>query len=213
LFFGIAYLLGKSSDASLLPLLAHRLSLIGNQDRESELLEKFRAELTAAVAQLPVAGKEPKLVVFIDELDRCRPNFAIELLERIKHLFDIPNIIFVLSIDKQQLEASTAAVYGAAINAAEYLRRFIDLEYGIPAANSKRYTENLIKRFDLDPVFAERKDQKSHTTKIILSSFLRCSPMRWDCRFEPESDVSPGCGSLWTRRRPITTLIPFWWRC
>ena len=126
-------------------------------NQESELLEKFRAELEAAVAQLPAAGKEPNLVFFIDELDRCRPTFAIELLERIKHLFDIPNIVFVLSIDKQQLEASTAAVYGAAINAAEYLRRFIDLEYGIPAANSKRYTENLMKRFDLDPVFAERK--------------------------------------------------------
>lgn len=126
-------------------------------NRESELLEKFRAELTAAVAQLPIAGKEPNLVVFIDELDRCRPSFAIELLERIKHLFDIPNIVFVLSIDKQQLEASTAAVYGSGINAAEYLRRFIDLEYGIPAANSKRYTENLMKRFNLDPIFAERK--------------------------------------------------------
>ena len=131
--------------------------LVNAFNRESELLEKFRAELTAAVAQLPVAGKEPNLIVFIDELDRCRPNFAIELLERIKHLFDIPNVIFVLSIDKQQLEASTAAVYGAAINATEYLRRFIDLEYGIPAANSKRYTENLMKRFNLDPVFAERK--------------------------------------------------------
>ncbi len=126
-------------------------------NQESELLEKFRGELEAAVAQLPAAGKEPNLVFFIDELDRCRPTFAIELLERIKHLFDIPNIVFVLSIDKQQLEASTAAVYGSAINAPEYLRRFIDLEYGIPVAHSKRYTETLIKRFDLEPVFAERK--------------------------------------------------------
>ena len=126
-------------------------------NQESELLEKFRAELEAAVVQLPAAGKEPNLVFFIDELDRCRPTFAIELLERIKHLFDIPNIVFVLSIDKQQLEASTAAVYGSAINAPEYLRRFIDLEYGIPAAHSKRYTETLIKRFGLEPVFAERK--------------------------------------------------------
>lgn len=126
-------------------------------NQESELLEKFRAELEAAVTQLPAAGKEPNLVFFIDELDRCRPTFAIELLERIKHLFDIPNIVFVLSIDKQQLEASTAAVYGSAINAPEYLRRFIDLEYGIPVAHSKRYTETLIKRFDLEHIFAERK--------------------------------------------------------
>ncbi len=138
-------------------------------NQESELLEKFRAELEAAVAQLPAAGKEPNLVFFIDELDRCRPTFAIELLERIKHLFDIPNIVFVLSIDKQQLEASTAAVYGSAINAPEYLRRFIDLEYGIPAAHSKRYTETLIKRFGLEPVFAERRGS---TTAYDRSNFI-----------------------------------------
>lgn len=138
-------------------------------NQESELLEKFRAELEAAVAQLPAAGKEPNLVFFIDELDRCRPTFAIELLERIKHLFDIPNIVFVLSIDKQQLEASTAAVYGSAINAPEYLRRFIDLEYGIPAAQSKRFTETLIKRFGLDQIFAQRTGS---TTAYDRSNFI-----------------------------------------
>lgn len=138
-------------------------------NQESELLEKFRTELEAAVAQLPAAGKEPNLVFFIDELDRCRPTFAIELLERIKHLFDIPNIVFVLSIDKQQLEASTAAVYGSAINAPEYLRRFIDLEYGIPAAHSKRYTETLIKRFGLDQIFAQRTGS---TTAYDRSNFI-----------------------------------------
>lgn len=129
-------------------------------NRESNLLEKFRTELTAAIEQLSVAGKKQNLVFFIDELDRCRPNFAIELLERIKHLFDIPNIVFVLSIDKQQLEASTAAVYGSAINAPEYLRRFIDLEYGIPTANSKRFAESLITRFGMDPIFAERRSSE-----------------------------------------------------
>lgn len=141
-------------------------------NRESELLEKFRAELGAAVAQLPAAGKQPNLVFFIDELDRCRPTFAIELLERIKHLFDIPNIVFVLSIDKQQLEASTAAVYGSAINAPEYLRRFIDLEYGIPVAQSKRYTETLIKHFDLEPPFAERKGSEVAYDKSNFIEFF-----------------------------------------
>lgn len=141
-------------------------------NQESQLLEKFRAELELAVEQLPVAGKEPTLVFFIDELDRCRPTFAIELLERIKHLFDIPNIVFVLSIDKQQLEASTAAVYGAAINAPEYLRRFIDLEYGIPAAQSKLFTESLIKRFGLEPVFAERRSSEiAHDRKNFVEFF------------------------------------------
>ena len=74
--------------------------------KEKDLLKKFREELDAAVKQLPIAGKRPTLVFFIDELDRCRPTFAIELLERVKHLFGVSNILFVLSTDKQQLEAS-----------------------------------------------------------------------------------------------------------
>jgi hypothetical protein len=130
--------------------------LVDSFQKEKELLSKFRSELEAAVAQLSNSGKKPTLVFFIDELDRCRPTFAIELLERIKHLFDVPNITFVLSLDKKQLEASTAAVYGQGIDAPEYLRRFIDLEYGIPRSKAKKFTENLFARFGLDGIFAER---------------------------------------------------------
>ena len=131
-------------------------NLVDSFKNEKKELEKFRCAVEKAVEQLEAAGKKDKLVFFIDELDRCRPTFAIEMLERIKHLFDVPNIIFVLSIDKTQLEASTAAVYGEKINAPEYLRRFIDLEYGIPVMNTKKFTANLLKRFDLDSVFSLR---------------------------------------------------------
>lgn len=130
--------------------------LVDSFQKEKELLAKFRSELEAAVAQLPNSGKKPTLVFFIDELDRCRPTFAIELLERIKHLFDVPNITFVLALDKRQLEASTTAVYGQGINAPEYLRRFIDLEYGIPHVKAKKFTENLFARFGLEDIFAAR---------------------------------------------------------
>ena len=139
--------------------------------QESEVLEKFRDELKLAIEQLPLAKKETNLVVFVDELDRCRPTFAIELLERIKHLFDIQNLVFVLSIDKQQLEASTAAVYGAAINAPEYLRRFIDLEYGIPEGDAKKFTLSLLTRFGLDPVFANRTGSQAPYDK---GNFVEC---------------------------------------
>jgi KAP family P-loop domain len=123
---------------------------------EKQALEKFRLVVEKAVAQLKASGKKDTLVFFVDELDRCRPTFAIEMLERIKHLFDVPNIVFVLSVDKSQLEASTAAVYGERINAPEYLRRFIDLEYTLPLVRGKRFTEVLFKRFMLDEVFAKR---------------------------------------------------------
>lgn len=124
--------------------------------RERSVLEKFRTELEEAIALLPTAEKKPTLVFFVDEIDRCRPTFAIELLERIKHLFDVPNILFVLSLDKQQLEASISAVYGQNMNAAEYLRRFIDLEYVIPTAKTKKYVDSLLSRFALEEIFARR---------------------------------------------------------
>lgn len=124
--------------------------------KESLLLDKFRSELEAAIKKLPEANKKPTLVFFVDEIDRCRPTFSIELLERIKHLFDIPNILFVLSLDKQQLEASIAAVYGQGINSREYLRRFIDLEYAIPAIKTKQFVESLLLRFGLNDLFTQR---------------------------------------------------------
>ncbi|MFA6901615.1 MAG: P-loop NTPase fold protein [Gallionellaceae bacterium] len=124
--------------------------------KETVLLAKFKSELEAVIKKLPDANKKSTLVFFVDEIDRCRPTFSIELLERIKHLFDIPNILFVLSLDKQQLEASTAAVYGPNINSAEYLRRFIDLEYAIPVVKTKQFVESLFLRFGLNDIFAQR---------------------------------------------------------
>ena len=131
-------------------------NLVDAFQKEKASLEKFRQEVEQAVEQLKTAGKKETLVFFVDELDRCRPTFAIEMLERIKHLFDVPNIIFVLSIDKSQLEASTAAVYGERINAPEYLRRFIDIEYALPIPKGKKFTEALFARFMLDDMFAKR---------------------------------------------------------
>jgi predicted KAP-like P-loop ATPase len=70
------------------------------------------------------------LIIFIDELDRCRPLYAIECLERIKHIFGIKRLIFVLSIDKKNLAKSIQSQYGN-IDTNNYLRRFIDLEFDL----------------------------------------------------------------------------------
>jgi len=140
--------------------------------KEKKSLEKFRHEVAKAIEQLKVAEKKETLVFFIDELDRCRPSFAIEMLERIKHLFDVPNIVFVLSVDKTQLEASTAAVYGERINAPEYLRRFIDLEYGIPVVQTQKFTEALFARYELDSVFKARTgDEVRYDRDNLIKAF------------------------------------------
>ncbi len=135
--------------------------LIDYFKKEKRSLEKFRESLQDAVRAIGEGEPQRPLVFFIDELDRCRPSFAIELLERVKHLFDVKNIVFVLSIDKKQLEAITAAVYGERIDALEYLRRFIDLDFFIPLPHSKAYTKELIKRFDLKDFFEARRRHSS----------------------------------------------------
>jgi hypothetical protein len=130
--------------------------LIESFKKEKRSLEKFRDSLEGAVQAIGEGEPQHPLVFFIDELDRCRPSFAIELLERVKHLFDVKNIVFVLSIDKKQLEAITAAVYGERIDAPEYLRRFIDIDFSLPSIHNKEYVRNLVKQYDFSSFFSAR---------------------------------------------------------
>lgn len=73
-----------------------------------------------------------KLVIFIDELDRCRPNFAIETLERIKHYFDDERIIFVVSVNKEQLVHTISKFYGESFDSTGYLNKFFDINIYLP---------------------------------------------------------------------------------
>ncbi|MGZ4992286.1 MAG: KAP family P-loop NTPase fold protein [Methylobacter sp.] len=70
-----------------------------NHEEEKASLQHFKIALeTIAQAQ------DKPIVIFIDELDRCRPTFAVKLIERIKHFFDVPNVVFVLLINRKQLD-------------------------------------------------------------------------------------------------------------
>ncbi|TYQ14660.1 UNVERIFIED_CONTAM: KAP-like P-loop domain-containing protein [Acetivibrio alkalicellulosi] len=91
-----------------------------------------------------------KIVFFIDELDRCRPTFAIETLERIKHLFDIEGFVFILSLDKSQLIHCIRTLYGTEVDSSGYLRRFIDLEYSLPEPDRELYLNHIIQKFELE---------------------------------------------------------------
>ena len=82
------------------------------------------------------------LVIIIDELDRCRPIFAIELLERIKHLFDVPHIVFLIGMDTNQFKKSLKAVYGD-IDTQNYLLKFIDLKTMLPPLSRNDFIDSL----------------------------------------------------------------------
>ncbi len=93
------------------------------------------------LSMLPERGN--KLVVIIDELDRCRPSYAVQLLERIKHYFDCDNIIFVFSVNLLELQHTIKQYYGNEFNAAKYLDKFFDMIVSLPQADISAYYQTI----------------------------------------------------------------------
>ena len=72
-----------------------------------------------------------RLVIFVDELDRCMPSYAIELLNTARHLFDVQGVVIVLGVNRTELEHRVQTIYGQSCDAETYLRRFVDLAVGL----------------------------------------------------------------------------------
>lgn len=116
-------------------------SLISSNKEALESVDKFKiifAQLLDKVKKKKGADLNPAYI-FIDELDRCRPTYAIELLERIKHLFDISECKFIIASDTKQLAHSINAVYGQAFESRQYLKRFFDAEFSLDNSNPRNW--------------------------------------------------------------------------
>ena len=98
---------------------------------EKDALKAFKESLKALAAIVREEQEFP-LTIIVDELDRCRPDFALQLLERIKHLFDVEGVAFVLLVNRDQIEAYVRAVYGANVDARSYLLKFGTLFVDLP---------------------------------------------------------------------------------
>ena len=108
-----------------------------------EKLEDMARALNKRTDQADV-GSQKSLVVMIDELDRCRPSYAVELLETAKHLFDVDQIVFVLAVNREQLAHAVRALYGAGFNAKGYLRRFFDVDIRLSEPNRDKFINRLL---------------------------------------------------------------------
>ena len=86
-----------------------------------------------------LAERGNRLVIFIDELDRCKPTFAVHLLEQIKHYIFDDRITFVFSINLEQLQHTIKQYYGADFDSCRYLDRFFDLRISMPPANMEKF--------------------------------------------------------------------------
>lgn len=109
---------------------------------ERETFAAFREALKELAdnlgsAKLDAGERRPPLVFVIDELDRCRPTFALSLLETVKHFFDVEGVVFLLVTNMAQLEKSVEFAYGAGIDARGYLEKFFHLRAFLPLVNVK----------------------------------------------------------------------------
>ena len=126
---------------------------INSYKEQKNELEEFRKDLGEYVSTEAQDNTHP-IVFFIDELDRCNPHYAVKLLERVKHLFEVPNIIFVLAVNIKQLQYAIQGYYGSSnIDGQEYLKRFIDLNYTLPSPNLRDYTEFLFESHSFNDFF------------------------------------------------------------
>jgi len=131
-------------------------------------IQEFKNELTKITKSISVGnGKKSPVVFFIDELDRCRPDFSISLLERIKHILSVEGIVFVLGVDRRQIEQSIKSLYGQEMNEDGYIRRFIDLSVNLPEPTVEKYCQLLFERFQLQEVFSNRRNGNSERDALM----------------------------------------------
>lgn len=115
-------------------------------------LDDFRSSLSELVAS---ESNGKPVIFFIDELDRCKPDYAVQVLERVKHLFEVPNIVFVVSVNELQLQYAIQGFYGSNnIDGKEYLRRFFDISFDLPTPKLSDYAKVLYQRHDFETYFS-----------------------------------------------------------
>lgn len=100
-------------------------ALLKEQIEAEKNLETLKACLTELAADKPI-------ILFIDELDRCRPDYAVDMLEVIKHVFDIENVKVVLVTNTKQLCAAINHRYGTEVDAQKYLDKFLKYSFALP---------------------------------------------------------------------------------
>lgn len=113
-----------------------------------------------------------KVIFLIDELDRCRPDYALKLLETMKHFFDIPRFYFILAVDKNQLNNTVKLRYGDRIDAEGYLRRFIDFDLALGPINQSTYIQAIFENeydscFELAIVFEILREYFAHSGRNL----------------------------------------------
>ena len=141
-----------------------------NQTKQSTA--QFKTSLQGLAEALWETRDHKPVVIFIDELDRCRPSYAIELLETAKHIFGVDHVVFVLAVNRAELAHSACGLYGEKFDAEGYLRRFFDIDFRLPAPDRKVFIHNMLESVGVNKFFAGTSDRTAKDYSALISETL-----------------------------------------
>ena len=105
-------------------------------------VEAFRTELENVAKEVRRQTEKP-LIVLIDELDRCRPTYAVEFLEVVKHLMAVDRVVYAFAMNRSELAHTVSGCYGPKFDGKGYLRRFFDVDFTLPESSRRSFIKSL----------------------------------------------------------------------
>lgn len=136
-------------------------------------IKEFRRVLQDMADAVSKSRDDRPLIVVIDELDRCRPSYAVELLEVAKHLFCVDRIVFVLAVNRSELAHSIKALYGRDFDAMGYLRRFFDVDFVLPEPKRSALIDSMLNAIQIDNYFKRTRDPRGRAEATNLRELLQ----------------------------------------
>ena len=146
-------------------------------------LEQFQdnfAQLVEVLLRRPDEQMR-RLVVFVDDLDRCLPEKAIQVLEALKLFLDVPGCIFVLGLDAEAIETAVRTRYEGEVKPREYLEKIIQLPFILPPIDDepmRTYVHELapaLRDERCEEVFAQGLRRNPRQVKRTLNIYLLLS--------------------------------------
>lgn len=91
-----------------------------------------------------ITDNNTRILLIIDELDRCKPDYAVKTLETIKHFYDYEKITCLVVTNNNQLSESIKHFYGYNFNGYSYLNKMYDIILSLNNLNIDDYLKNIL---------------------------------------------------------------------
>ena len=108
------------------------------------LLHEIKELLNKLTEKVLVTNEQTKLVILVDEIDRCLPDEQLKILERLHHLFDVKNCAVIVTMNQTCVAETVKTIYG--IDGYEYLRKFFNFTFRLDTS-ANEYLKNLLEEY------------------------------------------------------------------